>query len=147
VATAAAVLLAACGGSDGPTRSVQKFCDTYSSQKTSFQSKYAPLESGDPQSGEAVLTDLVMGFRSLGDVTMILTKLDDTAPTDIEPDVAAVLDSWKGMQGTLGDEASNVLNPGGLLGAVLKGLLASVEASGSWNRVGDYIETNCLGGQ
>lgn len=142
-----AILLAACSGSE-PTRSVTNFCNTYNTEKANFQSKYAPLESGDqPQNGEAVLTDLIMGFQSLGDVSVILTKLDNVAPSDIEPDVAAVLDSWKGMQDSLGDEASNVLNPGGLLGAMLKGLLASVESGGSWNRVGDYIEKNCLSGQ
>jgi hypothetical protein len=143
-----AAQLTACSGSDAPQRSVQNFCDTYNSEKANFQSRYAPLESGSqPQSGEAVLTDLIMGFQSLGDVTVILTKLDAVAPNDIEPDVAAVLDSWKGMQSTLGDEASNVLNPSGLLGAVLKGLLASVESGGSWDRLGNYIETNCPSGQ
>jgi hypothetical protein len=148
VAAAACLVMAGCSGSTAPTRSVKQFCDTYNSEKSKFQSKYAPLESGGtPKTAGGILTDLLMGFQSLGDATVILTKLDKVAPDDIEPDVAAVLDSWKGMQGTLGDEASNAFNPQGLIGAMLKGMLASVESNGSWTRVGNYVQQHCIDGQ
>src|ERR1700722_18447419 len=142
---AVALIVAGCGGP--PTRSVAAFCATYSSEKAQFQSKYAPLEqTTGPQSGTATLTDLLLGFQSLGDATVILTKLDKVAPDDIEPDVAAVLASWKGMQDSLGDEASNVFNPTGLIGAMFKGMLPSAESAGSWERVSNYISQNCTGG-
>ena len=126
---------------------MKNFCSTYNSEKSKFQSQYGSLgQSGGTQSAGAALTNLMLGFQSLGDVTVILTKMDKTAPNDIEPDMAAVLDSWKGMQTTLGDEASNAFNPKGLVGAILKGLLASAESNGSWTRVSDYIQRNCLAG-
>lgn len=136
--------LAACGTADQP-RTAAGFCKTYTSEKTAFLNKYAALDkpSSTPQSGTQVLTDLVMGVQSLGDVTVILTKLDKAAPSDIEPDVSAVLASWKKMQDTLGDEAGHAFNPTGLVGDLLKGLLVGVESNGSWTRVGDYVSKNC----
>jgi hypothetical protein len=127
---------------------VKNFCDTYTSEKAKFQSKYASIEQqGGNQSSGAVLTNLILGLQSLGDAQVILTKLDKVAPNDIQPDVAAVLDSWKNMQSTLGDQASNAFNPAGLLGATLKGMLASAASGGSWTRLGDYITNNCQSGQ
>jgi hypothetical protein len=146
---AGALVLAGCGasGGDGPIRSVRTFCDTYASEKAQFLSRYSSIgEGGASESGAQVLTDLVLGIQSLGDVSVILAKLDKVAPDDIEPDVAAVQASWKDMQGTLGDEASNAFNPTGLVGAMLKGLLLSAESNGSWQRVGVYIQQHCTAG-
>jgi hypothetical protein len=145
---AVVVVLGGCSGSSVPSRSVKKFCATYNSEKATFQSKYSAVgQGGSAASGTQILTDLILGFQSLGDVSVILAKLDKVAPDDIEPDVAAVQASWKDMQGTLGDEASNAFNPTGLVGAMVKGLLMSVESNGSWQRVGDYVQHNCLTGQ
>lgn len=137
----AAVLAAAtaCSSSDAPTRSIANFCSTYSAEKSKFLTRYA--STGSAQSSP--LTGLLLGIQSLGDVSVILTKLDRVAPDDIEPDVAAVLDSWKQMEGSMGNEASNALNPTGLLGAMFSGVLSSLESQGSWTRVGDYVTTNC----
>lgn len=136
-----ALLAAGCGsGGSGSARTVENFCATYSSEKAQFTGKYAPIEKSN--SGNA-LSNLLLGIQSLGDVKVILTKLDKVAPDDIEPDVAEVLDSWKKMQDTLGDEAGNALNPGGLIGAMLKGLIASIQSQGSWERVGSYVTKNC----
>jgi len=144
VAVAGVVALCATTGcSSEPERSAAKFCSTYHSEKAKFQAKYTPMESSSPKDLGGVLTNLMMGFQSLGDGTVIFTKLDKVAPDDIEPDVKAVLDSWKGMQDTMGDEAANAFNPGGLIGTMFKGMLASIESQGSWNRVGDYIQTHC----
>lgn len=141
------VTIAGCGSSGASTtRSVKNFCDTYRSQKAQFQGKYASLESGaTPTNAAGVMTDLVMGLQSLGDVSVILQKLDAVAPPDIEPDVAAVLSSWKSMESTLGDEASNAFNPTGLFGTFVKGLLVSAESGGSWQRLGNYVQQNCGG--
>lgn len=148
VATAVtALVLGGCGNQE-PARSVEKFCSTYNSEKAQFLSRYGSVgksNNGSPTARSA-LTDLLYGFQSLGDVTVIFTKLEKVAPDEIEPDMAAVLDSWKGMQGTLGDEASNALNPKGMVGAILKGLVASAQSNGSWTRVSDYIQHNCLSG-
>src|SRR4051812_43218995 len=95
--TAATVLLplvtaglTACGSS-GPTRSVQAFCDTYWSERAQFTDKYSGIGQSDgTDDGTKALEDLLLGIQSLGDVEVILTKLDNVAPNDIEPDVAAV---------------------------------------------------------
>jgi hypothetical protein len=131
------------GCSSATARSVSNFCSTYHSEKAKFQAKYAPMESSNPQNLGGTLINLMMGFQSIGDGTVIFTKLNKVAPDDIEPDVKAVLDSWKGMQSTMGDEAANAFNPTGMLGAMFKGILASMESQGSWTRVGDYIQTHC----
>lgn len=148
LAVVLALSVPACSGSDSPTRSEKSFCDTYNSEKAKFQSKYASLESGPaPQTAGGIIANLLLGFQSLGDATVILTKLEKVAPNDIEPDVAAVLESWKSVQGTLGDEATNALNPRGLVGVVLRGLITSAESGGSWTRVGNYVQQHCLSGQ
>lgn len=123
-------------------RTVENFCATYADQKKEFLARY---ESIDPNAtdGTTVLTNLILGIQSLGDVTLIFQALDKVAPDDIEPDVAAVLKSWEGMQSTLGDEAENAFNPGGMIGAMLKGLLMSIQSNGSWTRLGQYITDNC----
>lgn len=147
-AALAALVLVGCGGNQEPARSVKKFCSTYNSEKAQFLSRYGSVgksNGGSPTAGSA-LTDLLLGLQSLGDVTVIFTKLEKVAPDEIEPDMAVVLDSWKGMQGTLGDEASNALNPKGMIGVILKGLVASAQSNGSWTRVSDYIQHNCLSG-
>jgi hypothetical protein len=144
LALTASLGLVSCSSS-APTRSVANFCSTYNTQKSKFESQYSSIgQGGSSESGTQVLSDLILGFQSLGDVGVILTKLDAVAPSDIEPDVAAVQQSWKDMQGTLGDEAENAFNPTGLAGVVVKGLLMSVESNGSWTRVGNYIQTNCV---
>jgi hypothetical protein len=140
VATAS---VAACG-SNAPTRSITSFCNTYNSEKAKYENKYSSLASGStPQNAGEIVTDLVMGFQSLGDAVIIFDKLDRVAPMNIEPDVAAVRDSLKNIEGTMGDEASNAFNPQGLLGAVFKGVLSSLESGGSWTRVGNYVQRHC----
>ncbi len=132
-------LLQACAG-DG--RSVEAFCSTYREEKEKFQDTYSGIgsNSDDP---DQVLTDLMLGIQSLGDVSVILDKLDKVAPEDIEPDVAAVKKSWDDMTAGMGDQASQALNPGGLLGGMLKGLILGAQSNGSWTRVGQYITDHC----
>ena len=141
---AAAPALTACGG---PTRSVAAFCSTYRDEKAQFLKRYAstgqPIASNDPQALSKSLKEIMMGLQSLGDGTIILTKLDKVAPEDIEPDMAAVVESWKSMQKTMGDEAGHITNPGGLLGDIVKGTIAAVEANGPWTRVSDYTSQHC----
>lgn len=143
--TAAAVLATTgCMGS-GPT--VEGFCSTYHKEKVQFTSKYAssgrPIAQNDPHATAKIVVDLLMAVQSLGDAKVILQKLDDAAPKDIKPDMDTVLESWKSTQGTLGDEASHIFSPTSMFGDVIKGMLASVESNGSWQRVGDYITKNC----
>ena len=142
VAAAASLLLSSC--SDG--RSVEAFCDTYDSEKAAFQERYASV--GQPSAGgdEAgkIFVDLLLAMQSLGDATVILTKLEEKAPEEISADMSAVTQSWKDMQGTMGDQVSNAFDPAGLLGSTMKGLLLAAQSNGSWTRVGKYIESNCL---
>lgn len=144
--------LTACGGLPGsapaePVKTAATFCATYNEEKRTYLQKYeslsTPIAEDDPQAGSKILVNLFMGVQSLGDVTVILTKLEKAAPDDIQPDVAAVLESWKKSQETIGEGASQAFNPKGMVGVLLKGMFASIASNGSWTRVGDYVNENC----
>ncbi len=128
--------------SDDDERSVENFCSTYQEEKEKFQDTYSAIDTSDP-SGDAVVANLLLGIQSLGDVSIVLEHLEEVAPPDIEPDVEAVAESWEDMRDIMGEEAANALNPSGLMGAALKGVLMSLEAQGSWTRLGDYITEHC----
>lgn len=138
VVCALAALVTACGG---PKRSVAAFCSTYHSEKQQFLTRYGNL--GTSSDNNSLLTDLVEGVQSLGDVTVILTKLDKVAPSDIQPDMDTVLNNWKQEQSTLGGEVGHAFSPTSVLGDLGKGLFQAAEANGSWTRVGDYINQHC----
>lgn len=146
VLAAITVATTSCGIA-GETKTAASFCKVYVAEKTNYLKRYAPYEKAiapnDPKAGAKALTAIVMGVQSLGDVTVILTKFEKAAPDDIEPDMAAVLDSWKKMQDTLGSEASHAFDPKGLLGDVVKGALVGAMSNGSWTRAGEYITKNC----
>jgi hypothetical protein len=143
------VATAGCGlFGGGTTRSEQAFCSTYATEKSQFLQKYSDLSQPIPTTGpdgglSTALSDIVQGVQSLGDATVILTKLDKVAPSPIEPDMDAVLASWKQEQDTLGDEAGHAFDPAGALGDVFKGIFQSIESEGSWERVNAYIAAHC----
>ncbi|HEX4493381.1 MAG TPA: hypothetical protein VH914_19410 [Acidimicrobiia bacterium] len=129
LATAALVApLAAC--SHSTPRSVTAFCNTLAQQKQQFLSEY-------DTSGQDPLQGFVTGMSSLGEIPVIFDRLDKVAPPDIEPDVAAVRDSFKQQLGSVSGMASNPL--GGLIG----GIASSLTAAGPFQRVSDYVTANC----
>ena len=78
-----------------------------------------------------------MMAQSIGDTVVLFEKLDKVAPEDIEPDVAAVRDNIQSQLEAVSGAASDPL--GALVGSLFMGLTAG----GSWQRVSDYVVTNC----
>ena len=64
---------------------------------------------------------------------------------DIEPDVAAIRDSWKAQidAGTKGGVGLATGSWGDALGGLATGLTSGLTTMGSWQRVGDYVVANC----
>jgi len=133
------VLLSACGGT---TRSVAAFCQTYHQQKSAYLTKYGGLASQvssesktDPLA--AVVGGIAGSFSAFGDIKVMFDRLDQVAPSDVEPDVDAVYKSLQQEESSLAAEASNPL------GALFSGVITALTTSGSWQRVSNYISANC----
>lgn len=123
-------------------RSADAFCDTYWEQTQAFQDRYEQAADDVRTAGEedalvGVLGGLSMMAQSLGDTVVIFDRLDKVAPSDIEPDVAAVRDSLKAQMGMAGGAATDPL------GSLVQGLFMGLAAGGSWQRVNDYVVANC----
>lgn len=130
-------VLAAC--SSGPPRTVASFCSTYFAQKSDFLQRYSVPINSNASFGEAI-NGLATGFASLGAIPVIFDHLDKVAPDDIEPDVAAIRDSFKKELDLMGGAASNPL------AALAAGFLTSLTSTGPFQKVSDYIAANCHGG-
>jgi hypothetical protein len=135
----AASITSACGG---PARSVAAFCQTYNQQKTAYLAKYNAIDSqlnadenSDPLA--AAFGGLGSSLEAMGDVVVIFDRLDQVAPPNIEPDVKAIYNSLVNEENDMSNAASNPL------GALAGGLVTGLMTSGSWQRVGDYVTSNC----
>jgi hypothetical protein len=131
-------MLAACGNSD--TRSVRAFCTTYQEQKHEYLATYASGPSSGGDSIGSLMSSIGNSLAAVGDWVVIFDKLDRVAPPDIEPDVAHIRDSLKEQQQAAEKAVDNPL------GALASGLASGLMASGSWNRVSAYVDSNCGGG-
>jgi hypothetical protein len=149
-ATTAALALATtaslCSACDipliGDGRSVESFCSTYWDQKEAYLDKYATRSQQVAAAGEqdpllGVIGGLGSSIEAMGDVVIIFEKLDKVAPDDIEPDVAAIRDALKESVNNAGEAVSNPL------AALAGGLMSGLATMGSWQRLGDYVVTNC----
>jgi hypothetical protein len=119
----------------GPTRSAAAFCSVYFQQKHQYLATYDSRDyRNDPLAG------LLNAIGAMSDWVPMFEKLDAVAPSDIEPDVATIVDSLKKEQDAAGQELSNPL------GALGSGLTAALMSSASWNNLSQYIQKNCHGG-
>lgn len=120
-------------------RTPQGFCAEYSKQKSqylqTYSSKSAALNNSDPLT--QAIGGAAMTVQALGDIVVMFDALDKVAPDDIEPDVAAIHDSLQKQLDSMGDNAQHPV------GGLLSGLSAALATQGSWQRVGDYVKTNC----
>lgn len=136
------MLCVACSSSS-PARTVDSFCSTYKSDKAAYLSKYN-AESGSLQKSDG-LTQLLgltgMSFQMLGALVDMFSDLDKVAPNEIETSVAAVRDSLKKEENQMAGE--NPTSLGSILTTMLGGLQNSLESSGDWTAVGNYVQTNC----
>jgi hypothetical protein len=126
----------AAGCSSGPTRSVGSFCSTYFAQKQAFLQRFDVSANRNESFGQAI-GGMATGLASLGEIPVIFDRLDKVAPTDIEPDVAAVRDSFKKELDLAGGAISNPL------GALAAGFVTSLVSAGPFRKVSDYVTANC----
>ena len=115
VSVCIALAVISVGGCGGPKRSAAAFCKTLVSEKQRFLSTY-------DNSKQAPLQSMFTGLASVGEIPVIFDKLDKVAPDDIEPDVAAVRDSFKQQINGLGGAASNPF--GAFASELISGLVA-----------------------
>ena len=120
----------------------RRFRQTYNQQKTAYLAKYNAIDSqlnadenSDPLA--AAFGGLGSSLEAMGDVVVIFDRLDQVAPSDIEPDVKAIYNSLVNEENDMSNAASNPL------GALAGGLVTGLMTSGSWQRVGDYVTANC----
>jgi hypothetical protein len=137
--TAALCSLAIVAVACKPGRSVNAFCATFRTEATRLHDKYqAAVDkagSSDPIGG--FIGALGSALQSQGDLTVMFQRLDDVAPEDIEPDVAAMRDAFR----TQAEATRNVgTDPLGALGA---GLITGLQSYGSQQQVDAYLRSHC----
>lgn len=125
-----ACLVTACSSS-APTAA--DFCRTLAQQKAQYLNAYGTASGNG-------LEDLVKAISGVGQWVPIFEALEQNSPSDIEPQVANIVDALKQEQQEAGNAASNPL------GALVSGLMTSVESSGSWQKVTDYAQAHCGSG-
>jgi hypothetical protein len=127
----AVVALAACGETE---RSPEAYC-------RAFYETAAPIRSSYVEADESFEQDPVQAIATLlsapGDMVVIFDSMANHAPDDIRPDTEAARDALKQQQESMGDGLSDPL------GALGKGLVAGLTASGSFSRVDSYLNEHC----
>jgi hypothetical protein len=134
---AVVIMATACSG--GTTRSVAAFCQTFQSEATRFHAKYQAQARAssqtDPLSGLLTATGSLV--QAQGDLAVLFDRLEQVAPGEIEPDVAAVRDAFR-------QQAEALRQAGGdPIGALSAGLVGGLQASGSVDRVQTYLQRHC----
>ncbi len=98
------------------------------------------MEKAAKANGEASrnpLGSLATLLSAPGDLTVVFAGMIPHAPESIQPDTVAVHDALSKLQDNLGSAATN---PVGALGA---NLINSLASSGSFQRVGEYLQARC----
>ncbi len=131
------LVMSACFG-QGSKRSVQAFCGTFKEEAIALHAKYESADQSIQNGGTAgTLTGILTLVQSSGDMVVMFDALDKTAPDEIEPSVAEVLDALKQLQ----DNNKGALsNPLGTLGS---GLIVAMESGGAYTNVDQYITEHC----
>jgi hypothetical protein len=132
----AAAVVGACltTGCSSPPPTAADFCQTLAQQKAQYLSTYGNTSGGN------ALEDLVKVISAVGQWVPIFETLQQNSPPAIEPQVANIANSLKEEQQAAVNEASDPL------GALVSGLMTSLESSGSWQQVDNYINANCGSG-
>lgn len=118
-------------------RSVEAFCDTYQEETTRLADKYN--QRAALAEGEGGLIGLGVAFGSLveaqGDMVVLFDRLEQRAPDEIAPDVAAVRDALRAQ--------ADAMASGDLVTMFFGGTVTALQAGGSASRVDSYLEQNC----
>jgi hypothetical protein len=119
--------LAACGAE----RSTEAFCEAYNDEKDKYLEQYG----GEPADGWAAVGNLVGAMSAW---VPMFDRMAEHAPEEIRADVEHIRDSLKQQQETAGDSA------GDPLGGLISGLWSGLMTMDSWNRLGEFVEANCV---
>jgi hypothetical protein len=119
--------LAACGAE----RSTEAFCEVYNEEKDKYLEQYG----GEPADGWAAVGNMVGAMSAW---VPMFDRMAKHAPEEIRADVEHIRDSLKQQQETAGDSAGDPL--GGLMSNLWSGLMTM----DSWNRLGEFVEANCV---
>lgn len=130
-ALALAISLTACGGS---TRSPEAYCRAFYETAAPIREHYV---EADKEVEKDPLSALVTLLGAPGDLTVIFDRMAEHAPGEIKADTEEARDSLKKQQESLGEALSNPL------GAIGSGLIAGLTSSGSFTRVGNYLQEHC----
>lgn len=123
-----------------PERSVASFCATFEQESVRLQDKYqqrmeAAGASNDP------LGALLLGMGTLleaqGDFVVLFNRLEQVAPTEIQPEVAAVRDTFKQQAEQMAELGKSPF------GALAASLISGMSAQGSYQRVDSYVQQHC----
>ena len=116
----------------------QRSADAYC---TAFYEKAAPIRQGwvdaNENSDANPLGAIVSLIRAPNDLAVIFDGMVDHAPDEIRSDTEEARDSLKRSQENAGEALSNPL------AAIGTGLVNAIGASGSFQRVGSYLEKHC----
>jgi hypothetical protein len=126
---AGAILVAGCGGS---SRSVSAYCKTFYGQGSALRQQWL---QADQQTSADPLDALGQIFAAPQELANFFNRLDAVAPSDIEPDV-------KLIGQTFSAEASS-LSSGNVIQSLASGLVSSVTSEGAFNAVNQWTLTNC----
>lgn len=126
----------ACVGGD--ERSVEAFCDTIESEQERILDQFdAAGGNAEVDSFESMLAGLGASVQAIGELRTYFEKLAKVAPPEIQTEVEIVAREYDQM---LDDVADAVDNP---LGALVSGVMSSVEISGPVNTIDEYAVDNC----
>lgn len=139
----AVVLLAAgaaasCGGEEAQQRSTEAFCQTVAAEQQRLGDKYEARFDGISAEGDP-LAGLALSAASLvevqGDLVVYFDRLEGVAPSEVQPEVAAVGQAFA--------DQLDALKSGSLSGAIFGSLVSGLSVQGSLTTVNDFTVTNC----
>jgi hypothetical protein len=134
-ALVAAALLGACGTG----RSVEAYCDTYSTRGEEFRQRYLTIDAeADPLGAFAQLA------AAPRDLATLFSDLAEVAPEEIRADVETLRDHFDQQADQLGDDAGALLDgPWGALGVVSGDLLAGLSVAPALQRFDRWTNEHC----
>jgi hypothetical protein len=123
--------LSACGGSE---RSAEAYCRAFYETAAPIRQSYV---EADEKMEEDPLGSIVTLLGSPGDLKVIFDSMAAHAPDEIKADTEAARDALSDQEDALGDSLSDPL------GAFGSSVIGALTSSGSFTRVGAYLEENC----
>lgn len=134
---AASLGVGACDDEDKPessARSPEAYCEAFYSRAAPLHEKYAKAGQATE---EEFLGSLATVLATPGDLAVVFDGMIPHAPEEIEAETVAARDAFRKVQEDLAESAADPA------GGLLKNLVAGATASGSFQRVGDYLQAHC----